>query len=172
MGKAQRFVPHNNADQPDIAPLDTKEEPLATDNTQEQLDHYYNLNIKHLKLSFAASIIALLLGLSVLLIGAVLVIGGRTGLSAQLSIIGGVLTEFIGAGFFILYGKNLVQLNIFYEKLIKHKDTLYAIGLAREVPEESRTNVLMAIIGNLLSRGEPQTPPEVLKAIIEKQPSK
>ena len=146
-----------------------KERSLATDNTQEQLDHYYNLNIKHLKLSFFASIAALFLGLTVLLIGAVLVISGRTGLSTQLSIIGGVLTEFIGAGFFILYNKNLVQLNVFYEKLIKHKDTLYAIGLAREVPEESRTSILTAIVGSLLSRGEPQTSPEVLKAIIDKQ---
>ncbi|MEZ5578198.1 MAG: hypothetical protein R3F36_01455 [Candidatus Competibacteraceae bacterium] len=77
--------------------------------------------------------------------------GGRTGLSAQLSIIGGVLTELLGAGLLYLYGKNLIQLNIFYEKLIKHKDTLYAIGLAKKVPEESRTNVLMAIISLLLS---------------------
>ena len=142
---------------------------MATDNTQEQLDQYYNLNLNHLKLSFAASIIALFFGLGVLLIGSVLVMTGKTGLSSQLSIIGGVLTEFIGAGFFILYSKNLVQLNVFYEKLIKHKDTLYAIGLAREVPEENRTNILTAIVGSLLSRGEPQTPPEVLKAIVEKQ---
>ena len=121
----------------------------------------------HLKLSFWASLIALFSGLVILLCGTFLVIKGNTGLSTQLSVVGGVLTEFIGAGFFVLYGKNLKQLNVFYEKLIKHKDTLYAIGLAREVPESERTNILQAIIGNLLSRGEPPTDPNVLKAIIE-----
>lgn len=142
---------------------------MATDNTQEQLDQYYNLNLTHLKLSFAASITALFLGLAVLLFGSVLVISGKAGLSANLTIIGGALSEFIGAGFFIIYNKNLAQLNVFYGKLIKHKDTLYAISLAREFPEESRTDILKAIVGSLLSRGEPQTPPEVLKAIVEKQ---
>lgn len=145
---------------------------MAADNTQDQLDRYYDLNLKHLKISFIASIAALSLGLLVLLIGSMLIIRGESGLSTHLSIIGGVLTEFIGAGFFILYNRNLVQLNSFYEKLIKHKDTLYAISIAREIPEDHRTNILMAIVGSLLSRGEPQTPPDVLKAIINKQPSK
>ncbi|MDD2761734.1 MAG: hypothetical protein PHH11_15760 [Methylomonas sp.] len=140
---------------------------MSTDNTAEQLDSYYTLNLTHLKLSFWASLIALFSGLIILLCGTFLVIQGNTGLSTQLSVIGGVLTEFIGAGFFMLYGKNLKQLNVFYEKLIKHKDTLYAIGLAREVQESERTHVLQAIIGNLLSRGEPPTNPDVLKAIIE-----
>jgi hypothetical protein len=34
------------------------------------------------------------------------ILQGNSGLSPQLSIIGGVLTEFIGAGFFYLYSKN------------------------------------------------------------------
>ena len=140
---------------------------MSTDNTTEQLDSYYTLNLMHLKLSFWASLIALFSGLAILLCGTFLVIQGNTGLSTQLSVVGGVLTEFIGAGFFMLYGKNLKQLNVFYEKLIKRKDTLYAIGLAREVPESERTHILQAIIGNLLSRGEPPTSPDVLKAIIE-----
>lgn len=144
---------------------------MATDNTQDQLDRYYDLNLKHLKISFFASIATLSLGLLVLLIGAASIIGGNSDLSSHLSIIGGVLTEFIGAGFFILYNKNLVQLNSFYEKLIKHKDTLYAIGIAREIPEAQRNEILRAIVGSLLSRGEPQHSPEVMKAIIDKQPS-
>lgn len=140
---------------------------MSTDNTKEQLDLYYTLNLTHLKLSFWASLIALFSGLVILLCGTFLVINGNTGLATQLSVIGGVLTEFIGAGFFMLYGKNLKQLNVFYEKLIKHQDTLYSIGLAREVPETERTHLLQAIIGSLLSRGEPPTNPDVLKSIIE-----
>ncbi len=144
---------------------------MAIDNTVEQLDAYYSLNLHHLKYTFWASLGALSAGLITLLCGIFIVMQGNIGFSAQLSVIGGVLTEFIGAGFFILYGKNLAQLNVFYEKLIKHKDTLYAIGLAREVPETDRSNVLRAIIGNLLSRGEPPTSPDVLKAIIERDRS-
>jgi hypothetical protein len=144
------------------------EKNLATDNTVEQLESYYKLNLNHLKWSFGASLCALFAGLVTLLCGIFLVMQGNTGLSTQLSVIGGVLTEFIGAGFFMLYGKNLIQLNVFYEKLIKHKDTLYAIGLAREIPEPHRANVLQAIIGSLLTRGEPPTSPEVLKAIVER----
>jgi len=140
---------------------------MSTDNTKEQLDLYYTLNLTHLKLSFWASLIALFSGLAILLCGTFLVIKGNTGLATQLSVVGGVLTEFIGAGFFMLYGKNLKQLNVFYEKLIKHQDTLYSIGLAREVPDTERTHILQAIIGSLLSRGEPPTNPDVLKAIIE-----
>jgi hypothetical protein len=144
------------------------EKNLATDNTIEQLDSYYQLNLLHLKLSFLSSIVALFAGLVALLCGVFLVFQGNNGLATQLSVIGGVLTEFIGAGFFLLYGKNLIQLNVFYEKLIKHKDTLYAIGIAREVTEPDKSHALLAVIGSLLSRGEPQTPSDVLKAIIEK----
>lgn len=142
---------------------------MVTDKTADLLVSYYNLNINHLKISFLASIISLFLGLIVLLIGSGLIISEKAGLATQLSIVGGVLTEFIGAGFFVLYSKNLIQLNVFYEKLIKHQDTLYSIGLAREIPEINRASIFISIIGNLLSRGEPQTHPEVLKAIIEKQ---
>jgi len=80
---------------------------MATDNTVEQLDAYYSLNLHHLKYTFWASLGALFAGLITLLGEIFIVMQGNIGLSAQLSVIGGVLTEFIGAGFFVLYGKNL-----------------------------------------------------------------
>ena len=142
---------------------------MSTDQTIDQLEKYYDLNIRHLQWSFWSSLGALITGLIALLIGVYMIITGDIGLATQLSIVGGVLTQFIGAGFFFLYNKNLKQLNVFYDKLIKHKDTLYAISLSNQLDDANKTSSQIAIIGSLLSRGEPATPPEVLKAIIEKK---
>lgn len=141
---------------------------MATDQTLAQLDDYYKLNVMHLKWSFGASLFALLIGLVALTTGVGLILSGRTEITSQLTIIGGAIAQFISAGFFTLYSRNLKQLNVFYEKLIKHKDTLYAISLANQVPEQERSNAIMAVIGALLSRGEPPISPDVLAAVARK----
>lgn len=145
---------------------------MATDQTLAQLDEYYKLNVAHLRLSFSSSLGALFCGLFALLVGVSLVLRGHHGLAGQLALIGGVLTQFVGAGFFVLYSRNLKQLNVFYDKLIKHKDTLYAIGLAREVPEPEKSKAILAVVGSLLSRGEPPFPPEVLTAFADRPGAK
>lgn len=142
---------------------------MSTDPTLDQLEKYYDLNIMHLQWSFWASLGALIAGLFALLVGVYLIFQGKSGVATQLSIIGGVFTQFIGAGFFFLYNSNLKQLNVFYDKLIKHKDTLYAISLSNQLDDSNKISTQTAIIGSLLSRGEPATSPEVLKAIIERK---
>lgn len=144
---------------------------MTTDQTITQLDGYYKLNIQHLRWSFFSSLAALFSGLIALLSGIFLVIDGNYSLTGQLIVIGGILTQFVGAGFFVLYSRNLTQLNVFYDKLIKHKDTLYAISLAREVPEPDKSKAILAVVGNLLSRGEPPIPPEVLTAFANRSDS-
>lgn len=144
---------------------------MATDQTITQLDEYYKLNIQHLRWSFYSSLSALVAGLIALLTGIFLVIDGSYSLTEQLIVIGGILTQFVGAGFFALYSRNLAQLNVFYDKLIKHKDTLYAISLAREIPEPDKSKAILAVVGSLLSRGEPQIPPEVLTAFAKRSDS-
>ena len=67
----------------------------------------------------------------------------------------GVLTQFISAGFFIIYSKNLTQLNVFYNQLNKNQDILFAWGMTSHVPEEQRTVMLQGIILNLLKRSDP-----------------
>lgn len=141
---------------------------MATDPTQTQLAEYYQLNVKQLRWSFGSSLAALFAGLAALLIGVGLVLAGQAGLASQLAILGGLLTQFIGAGFFFLYSRNLQQLNVFYDKLVKHQDTIYAISLANGLEEPARSNAIQAVVGNLLSRGEPPFPPDVLKAIATK----
>lgn len=144
---------------------------MTTDQTIIQLDEYYKLNIQHLRWSFTSSLAALFAGLIALLVGIFLVIDGNYSLTGQLIVIGGIITQFVGAGFFALYSRNLTQLNVFYDKLIRHKDTLYAISLAREVPEPDKSKAILAVVGNLLSRGEPPIPPEVLTAFANRSDS-
>lgn len=137
---------------------------MATDQTPAQIEQYYKLNVQHLRWSFGSSLIALFAGLFALLVGIGIIFSGENRLAGQLAVIGGVLTQFIGAGFFFLYSRNLRQLNVFYDKLIKHQDTLYAISLANSISEPNKSSAIQAVIGNLLSRGEPPFPPEVLAA--------
>ncbi len=141
---------------------------MATDQTLDQLNDYYRLNLAHLKWSFGSSLLGLFVGLGAIIAGVGLVLSGRTELASQLSIIGGVIVQFISAGFFALHCKNLKQLNVFYEKLIKHKDTLYAMSLANQMPEQERHEAQMAVIGALLSRGDPPIPAEILAAVAKK----
>lgn len=127
---------------------------------EAKLDSYYSLNRLHLQFSFWASLSALITGLLILVVGISLMFNGASGLSGQLVTIGGVLTQFIGAGFFLLYSKNLRQLNVFYDKLIRHQDTMYAMGLAmHQLPEDRRPDVIESVISMLLTRNEPKPSP-------------
>jgi hypothetical protein len=121
-------------------------------------------------MSFWASLAALVTGLAVLVFGVRLIFGGASGQTGNLVTIGGVLTQFIAAGFFFLYSQNLKQLNVFYEKLIRHQDTMYAIGLAtHHLPEARKADAMETVIATLLTRNEPKTPmsPEVTRIIAE-----
>ena len=138
---------------------------------ESRLDSYYSLNRLHLQMSFWSSLTALVTGLVILILGILLIFNGFAGIIGQLAIIGGVLTQFIGAGFFFLYSKNLKQLNIFYEKLIRHQDTTYAMGLAvHQLPDDRRPDVIENVISMLLTRNEPKTAPmspELTKVITD-----
>ena len=137
---------------------------------EAKLDAYYALNRLHLQFSFWTSLAALVTGMVLLVIGVALIFRGNTAVAGQLAAIGGVLTQFIGAGFFLLYSKNLRQLNVFYDKLIRHQDTMYAMGLTlHQLPEQRRPEMLETVISMLLTRNEPQSPmsPELAKVLTE-----
>jgi hypothetical protein len=136
---------------------------------EQRLESYYTLNVQHLRWSFWASLTALVIGLIALLVGVALLYLGAIGISASLVTIGGVVSQFIGAGFFVLYSRNLKQLNVFYEKLIKHQDTMYAIGLVNHLPEAMRPEQYKTVIAMLLTRNEPKQPmsPELAKVITD-----
>jgi membrane-bound ClpP family serine protease len=135
-----------------------------------KLDIYYKLNRLHLQFSFWSSLGALITGLIILVAGVRLIFLGAEGLTGQLVTIGGIVTQFIGAGFFLLYSKNLKQLNIFYEKIIRHQDTLYAMSLAtHHLTDERKADAIGNVISMLLTRNEPKTPmsAEMMKVITD-----
>lgn len=140
----------------------------ATKN-QRYIDAYYETNQAHVKLSFWASLVALVIGLGVLVVGVALALGGSSVAVATTTTSAGVLTQFISAGFFYLYSKNLKQLNVFYDKLIRNQDTLFAFSLVGHIPELERAGVVQGIIGALLSRSGPSTEltPELVRALAE-----
>lgn len=139
---------------------------MSANEYQDQLRQYYRVNQQHLQLSFWSSLVALLVGLIALMSGVYLVLNGNPSITSHLTTIAGIFTQFIGAGFFYLYSKNLKQLNVFYEKIIKHQDTMFAVSLINHTPENERASAILAVIGALLSRGEPKTEitPELVKA--------
>lgn len=135
----------------------------------DPLERYYQTNQQHLQWSFWAGLAALSIGLVVLLFGIYLSFTEVDAVNSSVASAAGVLTQFIGAGFFYLYSKNLKQLNVFYEKLIRNQDTGYAIHLLSQIPEGDRPNAVQAIIGALLARSGPSTEitPELVKALNE-----
>ena len=141
---------------------------------QAYIDACYKTNQTHVKWSFWTSLTALIIGLLILTIGIGLaLIGSNTAVSTTIAA-AGVLTQFISAGFFFIYSKNLKQLNIFYEKLIRNQETFFTISLLGYIPEAERSGVIHGIIGALLSRNGPSTEitPELIKALADKNQPK
>ena len=139
------------------------------EDKKEDLSNYYELNRIHLQWSFWSSLGALTVGLVVLVAGALAIFKEVDAVAASIATVGGVLTEFIGAGFFFLYSKNVKQLNVFFEQLVKAQDTTKAVDLVTQLPEEQRAKMHETIITMLLTRNEPKTPmsPELIKAYSE-----
>ncbi len=137
--------------------------------TAAYIEAYYKTNQSHVAWSFWASLSALVVGLIVLVVGVALTFRGSAPAVSITTTAAGVLTQFISAGFFYLYNKNLRQLNVFYQKLVQHQDLLFAFGLTGHIKEEDRADVINGLIGALLSRSAPsvELTPELIKAMAE-----
>ncbi|WP_123812197.1 TRADD-N-associated membrane domain-containing protein [Ottowia oryzae] len=136
---------------------------------QAYIDAYYKTNQTHVKWSFWSSLAALIVGLLVLIFGIGLALAENNTAISVTAAAAGVLTQFISAGFFYVYSRNLKQLNIFYEKLIRNQETLFTLSLLGYIPEAERSGVIQGIIGALLSRNGPSTEvtPELVKALAD-----
>lgn len=135
----------------------------------EYVNSYYKTNQTHVAWSFWASLVALVVGLVVLVIGVSLALSGFNAAIAITTTAAGVLTQFISAGFFYLYNKNLKQLNVFYRELVQNQDMFFAWGLLAHAPEADRPGLVKALIGKILSRGSNPTEltPELVRALNE-----
>jgi len=135
----------------------------------EYVNSYYKTNQTHVAWSFWASLAALAIGLVVLIIGVFLALRGVSAAISITTTAAGVLTQFISAGFFYLYNKNLKQLNVFYRELIQNQDMFFAWGLVAHAPEADRPGLVKALIGKILSRGSSPTEltPDLVRALNE-----
>jgi hypothetical protein len=140
---------------------------VDSNQTSKHIEAYYRTNQLHVAWSFWSSLIALIVGLGVLIVGIGLAFSEVGTAISLTTIAGGVLTQFVSAGFFVLYNKNLRQLNVFYERLVQHHDLLMAYGLAHQLPEAQRALLLHSIVGALLTRSAPtsELTPDLVRAL-------
>jgi O-antigen/teichoic acid export membrane protein len=139
----------------------------------QYVNSYYKTNQTHVAWSFWASLVALIIGLSVLVVGVGLALNGFNTAISITTTAAGVLTQFISAGFFYLYNKNLKQLSVFYRELVQNQDMFFALGLVGHIPEAERPGMIQALIGKILSRGSTPTEltPEMVRALNEQKSS-
>jgi len=121
---------------------------IAVVNMQK-LDSYYSLNRSQARNSFIASVSAVCVGFIAILIAARFSTDSTQALSGAL---GGILLNFIGGGFFVMYNKSLQQLNIFYGKLIQLQDTMLAVQQCDKLPPDKVADVRQSIILELITR--------------------
>jgi O-antigen/teichoic acid export membrane protein len=135
----------------------------------QYVNSYYKTNQTHVAWSFWASLVALVVGLIVLVVGVGLALSGFSVALAITTTAAGVFTQFISAGFFFLYNKNLKQLNVFYRELVQNQDMFFALGLIGHIPEAQRPGIIQALIGRILSRGSSPTQltPDLVRALNE-----
>jgi hypothetical protein len=115
----------------------------------QKLDEYYTLNKNQARNSFLASITAVSVGFAAILVAARFSSDLKQALPGAL---GGVLLNFIGGGFFVMYNKSLEQLNLFYGKLVRLQDTMLAVQQCEKLPLVDAARVRESIIHELLRR--------------------
>lgn len=116
----------------------------------QKLDEYYALNRSQARNSFAASIAAVCVGFAAILIAARF--ASTDPKQAIAGALGGVLLNFIGGGFFVMYNKSLEQLNLFYSKLVQLQDTMLAVQQCDQLPAKNAADVREKIILELIER--------------------
>jgi hypothetical protein len=119
----------------------------------QKLDQYYALNRNQARNSFTASIVAVCVGFLAILIAARFAFANHDPKQAIPGALGGILSNFIGAAFFVMYNKSLQQLNLFYGKLVQLQDTMLAVQqcdkLSGESPDkaaEVRQTIIVALM--------------------------
>lgn len=118
-----------------------------------QTTEYYTINKSQAKQSFRASIFAIIIGLTTLVVGIWFMFYKENITMATISAISSVLLEAIGGMYFYVYRKSLEQLNFFYDKLEKTQDTMVAIELTNNISDDAKKMELQEkVILNLIER--------------------
>jgi hypothetical protein len=123
-----------------------------------QLTEYYTINKAQARSSFRASLFAIIVGL-LTIVGGIWIFYLGSSRSIQLtaiSAIGGVLIEFIGGAYFILYNKTSAQSHYLYDRLVRTQDTMLAVSLCSGIDDSSlRNDTTRQIVMALMNREAP-----------------
>lgn len=117
-----------------------------------QITEYYTINKSQARNSFRASLFAVVAGL-LTIVGGVWIFYFQPHPDIKLTLISGIaglLAEFIGAAYFNLHNKSLSQLNYFYEALVQMQNTMLAVKLCENLPEERATELREKLIMTLI----------------------
>jgi protein-S-isoprenylcysteine O-methyltransferase Ste14 len=121
------------------------------------LVEYYVINKGQARRSFTMSVVAISVGFLTIIVG--IWLSYREEQSNQnpayISVIGGIILQFIGGAFFFLYNRSLVQLNYFFGRLAVMQDTMLAVELAKTIDVTATKNsVLEKLIFTIVTRDQ------------------
>ncbi|GHO95987.1 hypothetical protein KSF_060350 [Reticulibacter mediterranei] len=125
-----------------------------------KLAMFYSLNKDQAKLSFHASMSVIIIGSLTIASGIWLFYLRSSDITLPaITIISGVLCDFIGASYFFMYRMNLTQMNYYFRQLVVLQDTMLTIKLVKELPDEKdphdakKITLTEKIVVTLLERG-------------------
>ena len=121
-----------------------------------RVDEYCAINQAQVKRSFSSSLLTLIVG-SITLIAGIWLCYLRpdsTQVSvATLAAVGGLMTDFVGAGYFCIYRMSLQQQHVFVEKAQRSQDTLLLIRLLDEwTSVDSQSSLRHELIRSIMLR--------------------
>ena len=117
-----------------------------------QLNEYYAISKRHARTSFGVSVTLTLVGIAIIAIAISLPHDKFIeDPSAILASITGFVTEFIGATAFIIYKNSLIQLNSYFEQLVKMQYIMLGLNQCEKMPagnakEDLRAKIVLALV--------------------------
>lgn len=132
--------------------------PDFMDVIDDHLTHlleYYVINKAQAKNSFRASTTAVFIGFLTIVAGIWLSYYGMltNNTALYISVLAGVILQFVGGAYFYLYNRSLIQLNFFFSRLALMQDTVLSIHLTNQIPEgPERNRVLEKLIFLIVTR--------------------
>lgn len=124
-----------------------------------QVTEYYTINKSQARKSFNFSVFAVFLGLATVIGGVWLMYYKRLGSVGTISAVSGLLLQFLGGANFYIYNKSLVQMNYFYDHLMRIQDTMLSINVGEQIQSvESRDKIKAQIVAGLLANVQRKAP--------------
>lgn len=118
-----------------------------------QLNRNYNILRNQTSNGFSIAVIFMFLGLIVILIGSLGVMFGYTSKGDNLTLIAGIILEFISGASLVIYDKNFKRLNLISDNLNETWKILAAFKKAETLtdgPDDVRTKVKIDLINALI----------------------